>query len=98
MPHNRSEQEIESPVSHHAPGYSIYDCSGTPVRIFLTPSFLGTMTCRILSNLMFYAKRSSIDLIVMGTTQKRWLDRFLLGSVSENVVRISKIPVLVTPF
>lgn len=48
--------------------------------------------------IMKYAERNSVDLIVMGTTQKRWLDRFLLGSVSENVVRSSKIPVLVAPF
>jgi len=48
--------------------------------------------------IMKYANRNSVDLIILGKTQKRWLDRFLLGSVSENVVRSSKIPVLVAPF
>ena len=35
-----------------------------------------------------------IDLIVMGTSGKHGLDRFLLGSVTEKVVRSSKVPVL----
>jgi nucleotide-binding universal stress UspA family protein len=35
-----------------------------------------------------------IDLVVMGTSGKHGLDRFLLGSVTEKVVRSSKCPVL----
>ena len=42
-----------------------------------------------------YAENNSIDIIVMGTLGKSGLDRFLLGSVAEKVVRNSKIPVLV---
>ncbi len=42
-----------------------------------------------------YAEKNSINLIVMGTLGKSGLDRFLLGSVAEKVVRTSKIPVLV---
>ncbi len=42
-----------------------------------------------------YAEKNSVDLIVMGTLGKTGLDRFLLGSVAEKVVRTSKIPVLV---
>lgn len=37
----------------------------------------------------------SIDLVVMGTSGKHGLDRFLLGSVTENVVRSAPCPVLV---
>src|SRR5574337_537736 len=42
-----------------------------------------------------FAEKNSVDLIVMGTLGKSGLDRFLLGSVAEKVVRTSKIPVLV---
>ncbi|WP_406670895.1 universal stress protein [Methanolobus sp. ZRKC4] len=42
-----------------------------------------------------FADNNNIDLIVMGTLGKRGLDHFLLGSVAENVIRNSKVPVLV---
>jgi len=42
-----------------------------------------------------YSEKNSISIIVMGTLGKSGLDRFLLGSVAEKVVRNSKIPVLV---
>lgn len=42
-----------------------------------------------------FAEENGIEMIVMGTLGKTGLDRFLLGSVAENVVRHSKAPVLV---
>lgn len=39
-------------------------------------------------------ENENIDLVVMGTSGKHGLDRFLLGSVTEKVVRSSKCPVL----
>ncbi|WP_410509388.1 universal stress protein [Methanosarcina hadiensis] len=42
-----------------------------------------------------FAEQQGIDMIVMGTLGKTGLDRFLLGSVAENVVRHSRTPVLV---
>ncbi len=39
-------------------------------------------------------EKEGIDLIVMGTSGKHGLDRFLLGSVTEKVVRSAKCPVL----
>ena len=42
-----------------------------------------------------FAENQGIDIIVMGTLGKTGLDRFLLGSVDEKVVRYSKTPVLV---
>jgi len=44
--------------------------------------------------ILSYADENGIDLIVMGTHGKSGLDRLLLGSVTEKVVRASKVPVL----
>ncbi|WP_458207606.1 universal stress protein [Haladaptatus sp. NG-SE-30] len=41
-----------------------------------------------------YADDNDIDLIVMGTHGRRGIDRYLLGSVTEKVVRLSDAPVL----
>ncbi len=40
------------------------------------------------------AEMQSIDLIVMGTLGKSGIEKFLLGSVAEKVIRSSTIPVL----
>lgn len=42
-----------------------------------------------------FAKDNGIDLIVVGTLGKSGIDRILLGSVAEKVVRIAPCPVLV---
>lgn len=41
-----------------------------------------------------FVDEAKIDLIVMGTHGRRGLDRVLLGSVTEEVVRLSRIPVM----
>lgn len=41
-----------------------------------------------------YAEREDCDLIVMGTHGRGGIDRLLLGSVAERVVRSSSVPVL----
>ena len=40
-------------------------------------------------------EEEGIDLVVMGTSGKHGMDRFLLGSVAEKVVRTASCPVLV---
>lgn len=45
--------------------------------------------------IVHFAERNDIDLIVMGTHGKNAIERFLLGSIAENVVRHSKKAVLV---
>ena len=44
-----------------------------------------------------YASRREIDIIVMGTKGRTGLDRVLLGSVTENVLRTARTPVLAVP-
>ena len=44
-----------------------------------------------------YAQGNDMDLIVMGTLGRTGIDRFLIGSVAENVIRHSKVKVLVVP-
>ena len=41
-----------------------------------------------------YAETNDIDLVVMGTHGRTGIGRYLLGSVTEKVVRLSEIPVL----
>ena len=42
-----------------------------------------------------YAADNGVDLIVMGTLGKSGIDRILLGSTAEKVIRIANCPVLV---
>ncbi len=42
-----------------------------------------------------FTEKNDIDLIVMGTHEKTELQRFLIGSVAENVIRHSRKPVLI---
>jgi nucleotide-binding universal stress UspA family protein len=51
----------------------------------------GSPACEIVD----FAERNNIDLIVMGTHGKSAIQRFLIGSVAENVVRHSKKAVLI---
>lgn len=44
-----------------------------------------------------YVTDHQIDLVIMGTHGRTGLDRFLLGSVTEKVVRMSPVPVLTVP-
>ncbi|MDB5009214.1 MAG: hypothetical protein JWR67_1261 [Mucilaginibacter sp.] len=44
------------------------------------------------------SKEFGADLIVIGTHSRTGLDRLLMGSIAEHVVRHSEIPVLVVPF
>ncbi len=45
--------------------------------------------------LIRYAEEEKMDIVIMGTLGKTGLDRLLLGSVAGNLVRHSKVPVMV---
>ncbi|MFB6074250.1 MAG: universal stress protein [Haloarculaceae archaeon] len=44
--------------------------------------------------ILAYARDNDVDLIVMGTHGRTGIERYLLGSVAEKVVRLSEVPVL----
>ncbi len=44
-----------------------------------------------------YVTAEDIDLVVMGTHGRTGLDHYLIGSVTEKVVRLSDVPVLTVP-
>jgi len=46
------------------------------------------------SEILDYADEVAADMIVMGTHGRRGLDRYLLGSVTEKIVRTADVPVL----
>jgi nucleotide-binding universal stress UspA family protein len=47
--------------------------------------------------LLRISQEAGMDLLVMGKVGRSGLDKFLMGSVAEKVVRHSKIPVLLVP-
>jgi len=66
----------------------IGEASGVEVREVLLEGYPS-------SEIIDFAENNNIDLIVMGTLGATGLERFLMGSVAEKVVRGSKVPVLV---
>jgi nucleotide-binding universal stress UspA family protein len=66
---------------------AIADERGVPVEVALVD---GTPSKEIVR----YAESNDCDLVVMGTHGRGGIDRLLLGSVAERVVRSSDVPVL----
>ncbi len=48
-------------------------------------------------SILKYIDDNSIDLIVMGTHGRTGLDRYLIGSTTEKVMRETKVPVMTVP-
>lgn len=49
------------------------------------------------SEIIAYAESANMDIIIMGAVGRTGIDKFLLGSVAEKVVRNSMVPVLTIP-
>jgi nucleotide-binding universal stress UspA family protein len=47
--------------------------------------------------IMKTAKSFNADLIVMGTHSQQWLEKILVGSTTESIIQISKIPIVIVP-
>jgi nucleotide-binding universal stress UspA family protein len=64
-----------------------------PAQTLLVDNFTGRVAVAIVEQ----AKRWRADLIVMGTHGRRGMNRLLLGSNAELVIRNSTVPVLLVP-
>jgi len=69
-----------------------------------TKHHLGDMTIRTVVKegdfadcILETAKEENIDIIVMGTHSQKWLENIVMGSVTEDVVRKSTIPMFIVP-
>jgi nucleotide-binding universal stress UspA family protein len=51
----------------------------------------------VAENIVQYAQENGIDLIIMGTRGQGGIQRFLLGSTTDRVLRTGHLPVLVVP-
>ncbi|HSO26083.1 MAG TPA: universal stress protein, partial [Methanobacteriaceae archaeon] len=70
----------------------INQCQGTCKNINLKSELkIGNPAETILNTI----EEENIDLLIVGNSGKHGLDRFLLGSVAEKVIRSAKCPVLV---
>ena len=49
------------------------------------------------ANILKVAEKVNADLIVIGSHSRRWLEKILVGSVTEEVLRDSKIPLYIIP-
>ena len=49
----------------------------------------------ISEEILAYAEREGIDMIIMGTHGRKGLDRAFFGSIAERVIKLSPVPVLV---
>jgi nucleotide-binding universal stress UspA family protein len=47
--------------------------------------------------IMEAAKINKADIIVMGTHSQQWLEKILVGSTTESIIEISKIPIVIVP-
>ncbi|MGE5382324.1 MAG: universal stress protein [Omnitrophica WOR_2 bacterium] len=48
-------------------------------------------------NIIETGKLLNADIIVLGTHSRRWLEKIVMGSVTEKVMKNSKIPLLIIP-
>jgi nucleotide-binding universal stress UspA family protein len=66
-----------------------------PLRFYSNSSRSVTTNASVVDGILEYAKKEGCDLIVVGTHGRRTLGRVLLGSVAQELIRNSSVPVMV---
>jgi nucleotide-binding universal stress UspA family protein len=90
--YDQLREEGERAVDVFRKDLELNQCEGVCKNIKLTTLINeGKAYMEILKSI----KKEKIDLVVMGSSGRHGLDRFLLGSVTERVVREASCPVLV---
>ena len=85
-------EEGKNAVESFKQDLELNQCSGICKNIRLTTKINeGKAYLEILKTI----KKENIDLVIIGASGRHGLDRFLLGSVTERVVREANVPVLV---
>jgi nucleotide-binding universal stress UspA family protein len=69
-------------------------CQGTCKNVNLTTAIREGKPYKEILEII---SKEDVDLVVMGASGRHGLDRYLLGSVTERVLREAKCPVLVVP-
>jgi nucleotide-binding universal stress UspA family protein len=87
---------VVPPVTDPAPGVSALRAAGTELETGLSV-VTASATGRAASEIVRYARRNAVDLIVLGTHGRTGFSRAVLGSVAEAVTRRAGCPVLTVP-
>jgi nucleotide-binding universal stress UspA family protein len=85
---------VTSPVEHNVTRLLADAADEAGVDV---PATLASVGGDAPDEIVRYAARHSIDLIVLGTHGRTGVSRLLLGSVAERVVRTARCPVLTVP-
>ena len=87
------EKHMQEHLMEQGRGATKYvETAGKIVNVVVDPVILEGNPADEIVN---FAEKNDIELIIIGTLGKTGVQRFLLGSVAENVIRYSKVPVLV---
>ncbi len=85
------EEYLASKGGGASTGY-VQNLGGKESGVKVNPVYLKGIPAE---KILEYAEENDIDLIVMGTQGLTGIKRFLIGSVAENVLRHSKVPVMI---
>ena len=98
LPMGGGAQQVNDAVESARDGYEEYLLAIKALILNARPDLKVTTavdTRNPETTILEMAKELTVDLVVMSAHEKSWLQRLLVGSTTENVIRRLKIPVLV---